>query len=307
MEPQFATQIRYNNFSPKLKEHLREWEAKKGIKDDEQLTFEWLGQGDTKLTAYKSTREADEMMDATRSRAMGKECMVNGEDIVDPGTEEVIHLLYYRGIYSANRRKEVIMFQGDDTLKLTFKKKDNLDLYRYLVFSNYMQDNANPARVNPPGGPLYKLLRPEEMVESDWEVAMAKNEAVRAIALATRATLLAIAPKCEGVAHAEGISDNRLRENFRKYAERGTNYLTLTNLLDSDETKFTLNVDKAIEAGVVQVNEENAVWVFSATQAAICPASNSQSKAKQLVDFLLKESGQTTYKQILALTAKARK
>lgn len=311
MEPQFATQVRYNNYSPKSKELLAQWEAEKGIKDDEKLIFEMIGDGSRELIAYKGTKDADSMMDATRAKAISPQGTVNGEDIVDPGTGETMHILYFKGIYSPNRPKEVIMFMpaaaaaGLDTLRVPpFTKKSNPDLYRYLVMSNFMEDNANPTQIAPSNGYLYRLIRPTEVVKAGWTERMERTRVMDSIDSASRSTLLLLAPKLPGVAHPEGISDDQLRENFANYAERGQNYKTLDNLFSADETKFNQQVEKAIDSGVVYADKEAAMWRFSASQEAICPASPTDSTTKQLVTFLQVQDGQISYKQILALLAK---
>ncbi|MGI4873228.1 MAG: hypothetical protein ACRYFX_18865 [Janthinobacterium lividum] len=314
METQYsATQVRYNNLSDRAKALIKEWEAQKGIKEDEPLLFEMIGNGDTALVAQKGTHDGD-MAEAYRTKPLSPQGTVNGESIVDPGTGEAVHLLYFTGMYSPNVPKKVIMFmpidiapdgsKGQTVLRVPpFTKKSNPDLYRYLIMSNYMEDNANPAQVPPANGFLYRLVRPTEVVAQGWEQRMGLNAAMQEISVATRSTLLSLAPKLN-IAHPVGVTDDQLRENFAKYAEKGQNYLTLTQLFNADETKFTLNVDKAVERSIVAVDADKAVWVFTDTQAVICPAKPTDSTTKQLVNFLLVEDGQTTYKQILALLAK---
>lgn len=318
MEPHYATQVqpRYNNYSAKAKELLKEWEAKKGVTDEEMLSFELIGSGDTALVAEKGTLD-DSMADAQRRKPLSPQNTVNGESIVDPGTGEAIQILYFTGMYSPNVPKKVIMFmpvdvapdgsKGQDVLRVPpFSKKGNPDLYRYLAMSNYLEDNANPAQVLPSTGTMnmYRLVRPTEVVEQGWEQRMALNGVIQAIGTATRATLLHFAPRLN-IAHPAGITDGQLRENFARFAEKGQNATTLAGLFEADETKFTVNVERAVELSIVAVDPDQAVWRFTSTQAVICPARPTDSTRKQLVDFLLVEDGQTSYKQLLALLAKA--
>ena len=306
MEPAtMSVAQRYNNFSPTLLAHLKEWEARKGIKDDELLEFEAILVSEPQEVAYKSTFDADSMHDAQKGKPIGQIGMLNGETIVDPGTEDFINLTFFEGGYSPGKTKGRVWFTGKDKAVKLVRKKDNPALYRHLALSNYTEDNANPSSTMPAGGYLYRLVRPVEVVEQGWEQRMALNAVMQEIGVATRTTLLNLAPKLKGIAHPEGISDNQLRENFARFAEKGQNYAQVAALFNADETKFTLNVERAVERSVVAVDKGKAVLVFTDTQEVICPASPTDSTIKQLVNFLLVEDGQTTYKQILALTSKA--
>lgn len=309
MDPTYApAAVRYNQFSPKLKEHLKEWEARKGITPDELLEFEFISHtGDAPTVAYKSTFDADSMYDAQKGKPVGEMSLLNGESIIDPGTDDFINLTYFEGGWAPGKVKGRVWFKGKEKAVLHVRKNSNLALYLHLAFSNYTEDNANPSRSMPAGGYLYRLIRPTEVVEEGWKERMEKSEAIQAIGVSLRSTLLHIAPSLKGVSHPEGITDDQLRENIARFAEQGQNYKLVTQLLNADETKFTQHVEKAIEASVVYVDTENALWRFSTSQDAICPASPTDSTPKQLVKFLLAQDGQTTYKQILALTEKAKK
>ena len=310
MQPAYPTvQTRYNNLSEKLKAAIKDFEARKGITDTEPLLFEMIGNGDTALVAHKGTFD-DEMAETFRFNPLSPQGTINGETIIDPGTDEAIQLLYFTGMYSPNVPKKVIMFmpvekatdgsRGQTVLRVPpFTKKSNPDLYRYLILSNYMEDNANPARQVPMNGCLYRLIRPVEVIEKGWEQRMALQATLNEIDLAARSTLMLLAPR-NHIAHSLTMTDEQLKENFAKFAEKGVNYALLADQFAADETQFNATIERAIDKSIVAVDKDRAMWIFTSSREVICNASPTESTTKQLVDFLLTQNGQTGYKQILA-------
>lgn len=298
MQPQ---SVIFNNFSPALLAARAKWEGEQGIVPSELLTFRRIGTGQSATLRIKGTGKGNENSDFTEMPAALTAFFIpSQESILDPGTRQYLQLAYFKGGWSPGKTRESVRFGGPEETTLTVTPDANPDLYDFLTFSPRLKDGCNPSR-DTGIVPSYELLRPLRMVETNWRDRQKHADVITAIGTATLESLQYLAPKIS--LPAQTATEEKMRDNFAAFADRNSaNVERLAQLLAADETLVFQNVEKAIAAEVVQVNPDKMMWVLTSTQAIITPASADRNTLNQLVDYLLLEGGQSTYKQILLLT-----
>lgn len=302
MQPGIPT-IQPNNFSSQLLARRDAWAKEQGIKADELLIFRKIGNGSSRVIEVKSVLKAAEHSPFEPVTTTNESfCIPSHEAIIDkdaPGG--FVQLMYYPGGYFPGKAKEAVRLKGNaDENVIPVVPQDDPALYDFLTLTPRLKGGVTAGRT----APQIELLRPNHEVESRLEDDFRQAEVVLRVGTATLDVLQWLAPKLH--LPAEAATDQRMRKNFADYAKLSpANAEKLGQLFDADETKTYQHVEKAIAADVVQVNRELGMWVFGANQEAIAPARPDRNTLDQLVDFLLAEPGQTTYKQLLALTDKA--
>ena len=296
-------QVTFNNFSPTLLAIRAKWEQEQGIVPSELLTFRRIGTGQQSTLRIKGTGKGNENSDFTEMPAALTAFFVpSQESILDPGTRTYLQLAYFKGGWSPGKTRESVRFGGPEETTLTVTPEANPDLYDFLSFSPRLKDGCNPSR-DSSISPSYELLRPLRNVETNWRDRQKHADVITAIGQATLDSLQYLAPKIS--LPASTSTEEKMRDNFAQFADKNAaNVERLRQLLDADETLVFQNVEKAIAAEIVQVNPTSMMWVLTSTQAVITPASPDRNTLQQLVDYLLLEGGQPTYKQILQLTQK---
>lgn len=294
--------VQYNNFSATLLKVREEWEREQGIMPGEMLTFRRIGTGNTDKLRIKSTSKGSENADFTELKAAPVSYFIPAqESILDPGSRTYVQLAYFKGGWAPGKERGSVRFGGPEETTITVTPEGNPDLYDFLTFSPRLKDGCNPSR-DASIAPLYELLRPLKMVETKWDDRQKYADVIQGIGLATIDVLQYLAPKIS--LPATTATEEKMRDNFAAYADKGrANVDRLTQLLEADETRVFQTVEKAIAAEIVQINDQ-FMWVLAANQAVLTPASPDRNTLNQLVDYLLLEGGQATYKQLLQLTAK---
>lgn len=294
-------QVTYNNFSPTLLDIRAKWEQAQGIVPTELLTFRRIGTGQQSTLRIKGTNKGSENADFTEMPAALTAFFIpSQESILDPGTRTYLQLAYFKGGWSPGKTREPVKFGGPEQTTLTVTPDSNPDLYDFLTFSPRLKDGCNPSRDSSIVA-SYELLRPLRMVETNWRERQKHADVITAIGIATLESLQYLAPKIQ--LPASTATEEKMRDNFAAFADKNAaNVERLAQLLAADETLVFQNVEKAIAMEIVQVNPDSMMWVLTSTQAVLTPASPDRNTLQQLVDYLLLEGGQNTYKQILQLT-----
>lgn len=302
MQPAYS-QVQYNTFSPELLKIREDWEKQQGIASGEMLTFRRIGTGNTEKLRIKATSKGSENADFTEMKAAPVSYFIPAqESIYDPGKKSYVQLAYFKGGWAPGKERASVRFGGPEETTITVTPEANPDLYDFLTFSPRLKDGCNPSR-DASIMPLYELLRPLKMVETRWEDRQRHAEVIQAIGSATLEALQYLAPKLS--LPSQTATEEKMRDNFAAYAERNAAAVErLAALLEADETKMFQTVEKAISLEVVAINDQ-FMWVLASNQAVITPASPDRNTLNQLVDHLLLEGGQATYKQIMQLSAKA--
>lgn len=302
MQPAYPQPLAVNNFSQSMRAKRDEWAESLGIKPSEMLIFRKIGNGSNNILELKSSQRSAEFAPFEAVKTTNQSwCPPNHESIADaaaPGG--YVQAVYYEGGYFPGKTKAMVKFagSGDETV-LAVVPEEKPDLYDFLTLSPRLQGGINQGRT----AAQFELLRPDAAVEANWQDDQKQAEVIVRIGTATVDTLRFLAPKLH--LPSDTPTEQRLRKNFADFAKLNMgNVAKLAALFNADETRIYQQVEKAIAADIVAVNKEKAVWVLTSTQEPITAASPDRNTLDQLVGHLILEPGQTTYKQILALTSK---
>jgi hypothetical protein len=303
MQPTYAQPLIIpNSYSQALLQQRKVWEEKMGIAQDDLLVFRAKGTGNTTPIMIKSTLKSAEHTNYEPMKTLPVSvCIPNEESIVDKGSPSgYVHLVYYEGGFLPGKTKAPVMFRGLDETVITVVPQDNPALYDFLSFGPRLKNGPLPTRLDW----QYELLRPDAELEANWDDEEKLALVILAVRDASIETLTWLAPKVN--LPAETSTEQRMRKNFSDYVKLGpTQVNTLQQLFDADETLIYQQVEQAVQAEVVAVDKEKMVWVFTANQQAITPASPVRNNIDQLVAFLMLEQDQPTLKQIIALLGDA--
>jgi hypothetical protein len=305
MQPTATPILTVNNFSKEMLAKRDAWCEAQGVKSDELLVFRKIGNGAGATLEVKSTEKKAEHLAYEQVKLTNASFNPpSHESIQDPNsTTGFVQMIYFEGGYFPGKPKSPLPFRGgaDDTIAVCVPE-DKPELYDFLTLSPRLKGGINSKNLPP----QFELVRPEMVVEASWDQEEAYSDIIQAIKNASIDTLRFLAPKI--LLPTEGVIDQRMKKNFADYAKLSpTHVAKLKTLFDADETAIYKQVEAAITADVIAVDEDKMVWVLSSTQAAITPANRDKNKLDQIVNFLMTEPDQVTYKQIMALTAEAKK